>query len=103
MKRLVTLAAGAAGSFLLASAALAQPIGYYAATPVSAPAKPQLITQGTLWKCADGVCVANKAPVRDMILCQMVAQNVGQLQSFSVQGTAFDADALAKCNTRAKS
>ncbi|MFA5969948.1 MAG: hypothetical protein WC816_12005 [Sphingomonas sp.] len=91
------------GSALLVSASpvLAQPAGYYVATPAAAPTKDTLITQGTLWKCADGVCVANKAPMRDAILCQLVAQNVGALTSFSSAGTALDANALAKCNAHA--
>jgi hypothetical protein len=105
MKRLVSFAAAAASSLLLLSATAGhaqQPTGYYAATPVAAPAKDTLITSGTLWKCTDGVCVANKAPLRDVIMCQMVAQNVGKLTSFTVAGTALEADALAKCNSRAK-
>jgi len=104
MKRLISFAAAVATSVTLlsATAAVAQPNGYYAATPVAAPAKDTLITQGTLWKCADGVCTAGKGTARDLIMCQMVAQRVGQLQSFTVQGTAVDTETLAKCNARAK-
>lgn len=104
MSRFASIAAATIGSAMLfaASAASAQPVGYYVATPAAAPAKATLITQSTLWKCADGVCVANKAPVRDLILCQMVAQNIGQLTSFSVAGTALDADTLTKCNAKAR-
>ena len=105
MKRIVSIAATAAGAVLLLSATTAvaqQPAGYYAATPAAAPSKDTLITSGTLWKCAEGVCVANKAPLRDMIMCQMVAQNVGQLTAFTAGGNALDTAALAKCNAHAK-
>ncbi len=105
MKRIVSVAAAVASSVLLFSATAAtaqQPAGYYAATPAAAPARDTLITSGTLWKCAGGVCVANKAPLRDVIICQIVAQNVGQLTAFTAGGTALDATALAKCNAHAK-
>ncbi|MGF2053146.1 CC_3452 family protein, partial [Enterococcus casseliflavus] len=45
----------------------------------------------------------NKAPERDLIVCQLVASNVGQLTSFTVSGTALPAATLAKCNTKARS
>ena len=34
--------------------------------------------------------------------CEVVARKVGELTAFTVAGTPLDADALAKCNTRAK-
>ncbi|MGJ3648512.1 CC_3452 family protein [Sphingomonas sp. GlSt437] len=105
MTRILTSAAAAivAATLFSASAGFAQPVGYYAATPATAPAKDTIITDGTLWKCGNGVCVANKAPERDLIVCQLVASNVGQLTSFTVSGTALPAATLAKCNTKARS
>jgi len=35
-------------------------------------------------------------------MCELVVREVGTLNSFSANGTAFDADALAKCNARAR-
>ncbi len=104
MTRIATFAAACASSILLLSATAghAQTGGYYNATPVAAPAKASLITGGTLWHCNDGVCVADKAPMRDVILCQMVAREVGKLATFTVAGAPLDADTLAKCNARAK-
>ncbi|MGL4312352.1 MAG: CC_3452 family protein [Sphingomonas sp.] len=105
MLRFLTSAAAAitAATLFSASAGIAQPAGYYAATPATVPAKTTVITDGTLWKCANGVCVANKAPQRDLIVCQLVAQNVGQLTAFTANGTAMTAEALAKCNAHARS
>jgi hypothetical protein len=105
MKRIVSIAAAITSSVLLlsATAGYAQPTGsYYSATPATAPTKANIITSGTLWKCADGVCSAGKGTSRDLIICQMVAQNVGKLTSFSVAGSPLDADTLAKCNSRAR-
>ena len=44
---------------------------------------------------------AAKAPERDIVLCQLVAQRVGKLTSFTVGGQALDADTLSKCNAKA--
>jgi hypothetical protein len=46
--------------------------------------------------------VASKANARDNIVCELVAREVGKLQSFRANGADFDADALAKCNTKAR-
>ena len=94
---------------VLVSAALLSPVAataadgpYYAATPVAAPAKPMLITSGTVWKWNTTAFTANKATQRDAIMCEMVAKSTGKLASFTAGGQAFDAPALEKCNARAK-
>lgn len=100
-----TLAFTAAAAMLLGSTnAMAQPetAGYYSATPVEAPAKTSLITRDTVWKFQDGTFNAAKAPERELILCQLVAQRIGKLSSFSAGGAAFDTDTLAKCNAKAR-
>lgn len=97
------LSAVAVTTMFGSTVALAQPQGpgYYAATPVEAPSKTSLITRDTVWKFRDGAFTAAKAPEREMVLCQLVAQRVGKLQSFSVAGTAFDDASLAACNAKA--
>jgi len=104
MNRMIAVAAAAAATLALAPVSgFAQTSrGYYSATPVTAPAKTSLITRTTVWKCGEGTCVASKSTSRDAIMCELVAREVGTLSSFSAGGTAFDADALAKCNARAK-
>jgi uncharacterized low-complexity protein len=99
------VAAAAAALLALGSAAgVAQsPRGYYAATPAAAPSKTSLVTRSTVWKCGEGVCTAAaKANARDTIVCELVAREVGALSAFRAGATQFDADALAKCNTKAK-
>ena len=60
------------------------------------------IANETLWRCANNICVADSAPSRPEIVCAKVAREIGKLDSFSFRGATFDADALAKCNTRAR-
>ena len=106
MNRTLPIAAALVGSAMLlspfAADAQAPAAGYYTATPVAKPDKTSLITRSTVWKWRDSAYTANKAPEREIVLCQLVAQRVGTLSAFTVAGQAFDADALAKCNTRAK-
>ncbi|HVJ00593.1 MAG TPA: hypothetical protein VM662_00330 [Sphingomonas sp.] len=104
MTRFLAVAAAAAATLALTPATgYAQGArGYYAATPVTAPEKTSLVTRSTVWKCGDGVCTAGKANTRDNIMCELVAREVGQLSAFRANGTEFDAEALAKCNTKAR-
>lgn len=104
MNRFLTVAAAAAATLALAPVpGIAQTArGYYAATPVEAPSKASLVTRSTVWKCGEGVCTAAKATSRDTIMCELVAREVGTLASFRANGTSFDADALAKCNEKAR-
>ena len=76
--------------------------GYYTATPKAELTKTSLVTRSTMWKCAAGTCTAPRAGERDAVLCELVVQRVGALSSFTVAGTAFGDEALAKCNARAK-
>jgi uncharacterized low-complexity protein len=101
---MIAVAAAAAATLALAPVSgFAQTTrGYYSATPVTAPAKSSIVTRTTVWKCGEGTCVASKATSRDTIMCELVVREVGALQSFSANGTAFDAEALAKCNARAR-
>jgi hypothetical protein len=104
MTRLIAVAAAAAATLVLAPVSgNAQTVrGYYSATTATAPGKTNIITRSTVWKCNDTVCTAPKATSRDTIMCELVVREVGTLQSFSANGTAFDAEALEKCNARAR-
>lgn len=104
MGRFLMVAAAAAATLALTPASgFAQTArGYYAATPATAPAKASMVTRSTVWKCGEGVCTASKSTSRDAIVCEVVVAEVGSLTAFSAGGKAFDADALAKCNKRAR-
>lgn len=103
MIRLLSFAA-LAGAAAFVSPAVAQARGatYYIATPAAAPAQASYVTRNTLWSCNGGVCTADKAADRPDFVCQRIAKSVGKLESFSAGGSALDADALAKCNAKAK-
>ena len=104
MIRFVSTAAAVAASLMLVAAvpAAAQGGAYYSATAAGKLKKASFVTRSTIWKCDDTVCVANKAPDRDVTVCAMAAQRAGELSAFTANGTAFDAEALAKCNASAK-
>ncbi len=101
MKVLATIAA-ASLTMLGAVPAIAQGGAYYTATPKGDVAKSSFITRSALWKCAGGVCSAAKVGERDAVLCEVVARKVGGLSAFSVGGTAYTDESLAKCNAKAK-
>lgn len=105
MIRLTSLVVSAGATLLLlgATAASAQPAGsFYAAKPAAAANAARLVVRDTLWTCGEGGCVSNsKGGSRAAIVCESLAREVGTLESFRAGGVTFDADALAKCNTKA--
>ena len=101
---LITFAAATLiGGTMVAGTAHAQAAtGYYVAVPATAPARATVVTNSTPWVRQGNAYVAARAPERDAVLCDLVARNAGALNSFTVAGRAYDADALAKCNAHAK-
>jgi len=106
MTRFSSIATALVGTVMLlspiAGQAQAPAGGYYTAVPVAKPTKTSLVTHTTVWKWQDTAFVANKAPERENVVCELIVQRVGALSAFTVAGQALDADALAKCNARAK-
>lgn len=75
----------------------------YRLVPVTAVAKAGSVIVGdTLWACSTDGCSTGKATSRPAIVCEQAAKKVGKLASFTVNETAFDEAALAKCNTKAR-
>lgn len=95
-------AAASAALVAIASPAPAQGTAHYVAVPAAATTKSNVITRSTPWALRNGAYLANRAPERDLVLCQLLARDVGALKSFSAGGTPLDDDSLAKCNARAK-
>jgi hypothetical protein len=87
---------------LLGTAATAETGGFYAMTLANPVAEARPIVRGQLFSCDGASCVAGQGPSRPAVVCASVAREFGPLTAFSAGGTAFDADALAKCNARAK-
>jgi hypothetical protein len=76
--------------------------GYRLVPAVAVSAAKTVIVNDTLWKCTPDGCIAGQATSRPAVVCAQAARNVGKLTSFSALGKEFDADALAKCNEKAK-
>jgi hypothetical protein len=74
----------------------------YRAVPATAVAQASVIADGVLWRCGSEGCLATNATSRPAIVCAQAVRKVGKLESFSVGTQAFDAEALAKCNAKAK-
>jgi len=87
---------------LFGTAAAAAPAATYVAVPATPSAKTSFITRSTVWRLQDGAFVAGQAPERPAVLCELVVRQVGSLSSFTAAGKAYDADALAKCNAKAR-
>jgi hypothetical protein len=103
MTRFSAALALATVSLALAPAASAQSTrGYYAATPATAPAKPSLMTRATVWRCGAATCTAARADARPAIMCELAARALGTLAAFRAGDAEFDAEALAKCNSKAR-
>ena len=91
------------GTLLGTTASQAAPAApRFVATPVAQPTDARLITQTTPWQLRGASYVADTAPVRDMMACQLVARETGRLSAFVADGEAFDAAKLDQCNTKAK-
>ncbi|WP_097062191.1 CC_3452 family protein [Sphingomonas guangdongensis] len=90
-----------AALLLLPAGAAAQASGY-SAVPIAMPAKANVMTRATLWKCAGDTCTTPQSDERDAVLCQLAAREMGILTAFTARGAPFDADALARCNARAR-
>lgn len=102
MIRLLSISAVAAAALTATAPVHAQTGGYYTASLATAPAKTKLVTRSTIWTCDGTTCTAPKAGSRDAIMCELVVRQTGALTGFTAGGTAFDAEALSKCNSRAK-
>ena len=92
----------AAAIAIVAAAAPAAAANQYRAE-LAAPTAPQrVIVRDVVWSCAGDSCVAQQTTSRPATDCSALAGHVGALKSFSVAGQALAADALEKCNARAR-
>jgi hypothetical protein len=96
-----TLLAFLLGFTLFGGTAFAVP-GQYRAEPASPQTASRLIVKDIVWRCGTGGCVAPRSNSRPAIDCSALAQEIGTLRSFTVEGRALDAAALEKCNARAR-
>lgn len=74
----------------------------YSAKPAVAPETGRIIARDISWNCGPEACLGRTQESRPAVLCQGLAKRAGQLSNFTVDGRAFDASELAKCNLSAK-
>ena len=88
---------------LISATAIAAPAGgFYAATPVTAPAVAKTVARDVLWSCDGANCSAGASSSRAAIVCAVAARELGPLASFRAGSDSFDAAALEKCNAKAR-
>lgn len=85
------------------TAVVAAPAGYYQAVPATAPEAGKSVVRGLVWTCDGDACAAPQGTSRPAIICASVVRELGPITSFRAGDEQFDAEALAKCNAKAKS
>lgn len=88
-------------SLLIASLATPAFAAAYQAAPVAKP-DAKVVARDVFWRCDDSQCRAKDADSRPATVCAQLVKKVGRLNSFSVNGAAFAAAALEKCNASAR-
>ena len=73
----------------------------YAAKPVVSTTE-RFIARDIVWNCGPAACQGSTDQSRPAILCQSLAKHAGRIESFAVDGRAFGAAELEKCNAVAK-
>jgi hypothetical protein len=86
---------------VLAAAAVPAGAATYSAT-LTSPASGRFIARDIVWNCGPEACQGATDESRPAVLCQSLAKRAGKVDSFLVDGRAFGADELARCNAAAK-
>ena len=73
----------------------------YSAKP-AAPSSERFVARDIVWTCGPVACEGSTAESRPAVLCQSLAKRAGRIESFLVDGRAFSAAELDRCNTAAK-
>ncbi len=69
---------------------------------LSAPATQRIIARDIVWNCGPAACQGASEDSRPAVLCQSLAKRAGRVESFIVDGRAFAAADLDRCNAVAK-
>lgn len=73
----------------------------YSATPATRSAPARINAADISWSCGPDACQGSTEDSRPLVLCQDLASRAGRLTSFMVDGTAFSAAQLGRCNAKA--
>ena len=69
---------------------------------LSTPATQRIIARDIVWNCGPAACQGASEDSRPAVLCQSLAKRAGRVESFIVNGRAFAAAELDRCNSAAK-
>jgi hypothetical protein len=69
---------------------------------LAVPTTQRFIARDIVWACGTDACQGATQESRPLVLCQSLAKRAGKVDSFLVDGRAFTAADLDKCNTAAK-
>ena len=87
-------------SALLGLAAPAAAANYSA--KLATPANGRIIARDISWACGADACQGATLESRPAVLCEGLAKRAGRIDSFLVDGRAFSAAEIVKCNAAAK-
>jgi hypothetical protein len=85
----------------LASISAAAAAATYSAKLVT-PTSQRFIARDIVWNCGANACQGATQESRPAVLCESLAKRAGKLGGFAVDGRAFTAAELDKCNLAAK-
>jgi hypothetical protein len=74
----------------------------YSAKP-STPVSQRIIGRDIVWTCGPDACQGSTEESRPAVLCEGLVKKAGHVDSFLVDGRAFTAAELDRCNAAAKS
>ena len=88
---------------LLAGLAFAAPAGAatYSGKPVASVTEARFVGRDIIWNQVGDRYQGSTNESRPLVLCQSLAKRAGRLESFTINGRAFAAADLAKCNAAA--
>lgn len=68
------------------------------ATLAEAGKDARVVAGNTLWSCKETTCTTRVSGTRPGRLCRDLKRKAGTIVAFTINGTALDAEALARCN-----
>ncbi len=95
---MIRLALGLSAIFFAAGSATA---ATYSAK-LAVPSAGRVIARDIVWNCGPAACLGTTEESRPVVLCQSLAKRAGRIDSFLVDGRAFSATELERCNASAK-
>jgi hypothetical protein len=90
-----------ASTLLLLAVAAPAAASNYSAT-LDSPLTGRLIARDISWNCGPAACQGATDESRPLVLCESLANRAGHVGSFLVDGRAFTAAELERCNASAK-